>query len=60
MVAWNIKSSSGQRFSCVDPRMGRFPLDRPRAVKRRCSLEVDYGEFVEFVVAGENLFNFVI
>ena len=43
VVAWDIKSYSGQRFSCVAPRMERFPLDRPRAVKIRCSLEVDYG-----------------
>ena len=49
-----------QRFSCMSPRMERFSLDLPEAVRKECAFEVGCGICVVFVVAGKIFFDFVI
>ena len=48
-----------QRLSCAAPGMEWFSLELPLSIKKGCTLEVRCGG-VEFVVADENLFDFVI
>ena len=49
-----------KRFSCVAPGMERFSLDRLRAVKKECSLEVGCRGVWNLWSQAKNFFDFRI